>query len=323
MTLIDQAIREPEVESARHYAQRVYQLAWFYVILFFCSLAGIGMLIWQAQLYVTLAQRSNVETLTLAFFFLFFGYLAVLSASGCVGAGRLFWYWARGRLSADLDAVEREKVRALGPPRDQPATVALNKVIELEGQPRLPVTLNIADRAGSMGRLVVDGAELTHYEVTRDGSNTLLAFFVHQVNLVSRERGVPAGMQIIEWKKVDDEATDKYLMLVRFAGHLEQRLGAAELWPKHIMTRADCEELERRLSAICSALRNEAFLPQWEYQGEHKIPLIPEPLGLISLSRTEKRVDPLATMGCAVSIVAVVLFVLVLIVFFPPWVPGK
>jgi hypothetical protein len=68
-----------------------------------------------------------------------------------------------------------------------------------------------------------------------------------------------------------------------FATHLEQHLGAAELWPKHILTQADCAELERRLSALCPALRNDAFLPHWEYQGEHKIPLIPEPLGLISL----------------------------------------
>ena len=80
--------------------------------------------------------------------------------------------------------------------------------------------------------------------------------------------------------------------------------------------------LELRLSAVCGAVRNEAFLPDWEYSGEHKLPLIPEPLGLISLSRTEKRVDPVSSMGCAVLVLGTILAVPALFLLFPPWVPG-
>jgi len=63
-------------------------LAAEYLALFICALTGIALLIWKAQLFVTLAQRSNVETLTIAFFLVFFAYLAALSAPGARGARR-------------------------------------------------------------------------------------------------------------------------------------------------------------------------------------------------------------------------------------------
>jgi hypothetical protein len=46
-------------------------------------------------------------------------------------------------------------------------------------------------------------------------------------------------------------------------------------------------------------------------------------LGLVSLRRNERRVDPVASMGCAVLVVLAVVFVLAIFVVFPPWVPGK
>ena len=85
---------------------------------------------------------------------------------------------------------------------------------------------------------------------------------------------------------------------------------------------ADCQTLEAALADICPALRDEGFLPHWDYEAEHKLPIIPEPLGLISLSRSEKRVDPVLSMGCAVWVVLALLGILVLFVLAPPWVPG-
>jgi hypothetical protein len=77
-----------------------------------------------------------------------------------------------------------------------------------------------------------------------------------------------------------------------------------------------------RLSAICSPLRDGCFLPQCDYQGEHKLPIIPEPLGLVSLSRTEQRVDSVSSMGCPVWMVLAAVGALALLIVFPPWVPG-
>jgi hypothetical protein len=138
-----------------------------------------------------------------------------------------------------------------------------------------------------------------------------------------KRRGEPATLEIVSWKSIDDEAAEQYLGLVRFARNLERHLGADELWPKVRLTDRDCDELERRLRALCPIIRDEAFLPDWEFSAEHKIPIIPEPLGLVTLSRTEQRADPLATMGCAVMVVVVLVTIIGLMIVFPPWVPGS
>jgi hypothetical protein len=88
------------------------------------------------------------------------------------------------------------------------------------------------------------------------------------------------------------------------------------------LTDADCHVLEARLSEICPGLRSEAMLPQWEYSGDHKLPLIPEPLGLFSLGVGEKRVDPIASMGAATLIVGATVLGFAFVIVLPPWVPG-
>ncbi|MBI4499171.1 MAG: hypothetical protein HY689_14875 [Chloroflexi bacterium] len=314
-------IREPATASPQEYAQRVGRLAVAYVALFGISLTGIGLLVWEAQLFVTLAQRSNVETLALAFVLVFFAYFAVLSVRGAAGAARIAYFAALARVRTP-EEVEQRKAQALGPPTPLSLSAALNVVLEKEGLPYRPFILPVTDGVGSMGVIEVDGAEIKHIGALKSGSNSLLAFFVQQVIVVLRERSIQADLDIIHWRQIDDEGTLQYLALVQFARNLERQSGAATLWPKLVLTEADCAELERRLSVLCPALRNEAFLPDWEYAGEHKLPLIPEPLGLVSLSRTEKRVDPVASMGCAVLAVAFLLILLGIFAFFPPWVPG-
>src|SRR4051794_23254120 len=79
-------VREPGVADARDYQRRVRRLALCYIALFVLSSAGIAVLIWRAQLFVSLTQRSNVETLTLAFMLVFFAYLVILSTPGTWGA---------------------------------------------------------------------------------------------------------------------------------------------------------------------------------------------------------------------------------------------
>jgi hypothetical protein len=316
-------VREPSVGSPAEYARRVHRLALAYVGLFVLPLVGITLLLWHAHLLVTLTQRSNVETLTLLFLLIFFMYLATLSLRGALGAVRIAYYALLVRLGRDRLAVERRKAAAMGLPRANGPAAALNKVLEAESQPGRPLCLAVADAAGSLGALEIDGADLRHQEAPRGGSSSLMGFFVEQVNHVLHARGVEAGLDVLHWKKIQDEATGEYLSFVRFARNLEQHLGAAALWPRVTLTDADCRELERRLAAICPALRDEAFLPDWEYSGEHKLPLIPEPLGLVSLSRSETRVDPVASMGCAVLVVGAAVVVLALLALFPPWVPGS
>jgi hypothetical protein len=316
-------IREPGAESAHDYRQRVHRLAAAYVVLFVGSAIGVALLVWQGRLFVSLTQHSNVETLTLAFLMIFFLYLIVLSTPGALGALRIAYYDALlPRLGTSAEEVERRKHAALGPPRNGPPTAALNVILERNGQPGETFCLPVGDAVGEMGEISVDAAGVTHLPKRRDGSNDVLAFFVHQVNRALKQRGERAEVDVVAWQKIDDEATQQYLSTVHFACRLERHLKADELWPKLILTEVDLKEVERRLAAVCPALRSEGFLPDWEYAAEHKLPLVPEPLGLISLSRSERRADPFASMGCAAIVVVGTVAVLALFVFFPPWVPG-
>jgi hypothetical protein len=314
-------VREPGAQSPEDYARRVQRLAQAYLGLLIGSLIGIALLVWRAQYFVALSQRSNVETLTLAFFLVFFGYIAVLSVGGARGSLIILRYELARRRAKDKLEVERQMMRSLGPSRGGPPIVALNRLLERESGTGEAFDLQIADEGGSMGSIHVDGAEVSHYSTVRDGSNTALAYFVHQVNAVL---GLDSsrGLDVVQWQKIDDESTSQYLCMVQFARNLERKLGADELWPRVTLTHDHLRELERRMTAICPALRSEGFLPDWEYAGEHKLPIVPEPLGLISLSRSERRVDPLASMGCAVFVVFAVVAILAIFIVFPPWVPG-
>ena len=311
-------VREPGVEDPHQYRERVHRLAWWYVGLFALSLVGIGLLIWRAQLFVTLTQRSNVETLTLAFLMVFFGYLVVLSAPGAWGVLRML----RLSLGGDWITQQRRKMDALGGQRRGPNIVDVNVLLEQDGRPGEPVELNVGDRAGAMGRIVIDGSRMRFYCAHGDGSNDVLAFVESQVTRLLRDRGDESEVDIVSWKNIDDEAAERYHGMVEFARNLERQLEKGDLWPKVRLDSNELAVLEARLSAICPALRDEGFLPQWDYAAEHKLPIIPEPLGLITLSRTYDRVDPASSMGCAVFVVAAVVVVLAVFILMPPWVPG-
>src|ERR1041384_4692799 len=109
------ALRAPGIQEPAHYARRVRRLAVVYVCLFVSSLVGMVLLIWRCEFFVTLSQRTNVETLTIAFFLLFFGYFAVITAHGALGGVRVGIYHLRARLTRDPARIETSKVSALGP----------------------------------------------------------------------------------------------------------------------------------------------------------------------------------------------------------------
>jgi multisubunit Na+/H+ antiporter MnhC subunit len=90
-----------------------------------------------------------------------------------------------------------------------------------------------------------------------------------------------------------------------------------------VLDEAAVVELERRLTAVCPALRNEGFLPQWEYSAEHKLPIVPEPLGLASLGHSEKRADPLPALFALTAVVLTAVAILLVAIIAPPWVPGR
>jgi hypothetical protein len=313
-------IREPDVADPGRYRRRVAELAAIYVAIFGLSGAGIVLLIVHGRLFVTLSQRSNVETLTIAFLLLFFGYIAFISVRGAWGGLRIAGYRVAARLARDPQRVEQRKIAALAGPGKRHA-VAVNLLIEQADHPGEAFEVRVADDAGCVGEIHVDGARIEHRSGHRGGSNDLLAYFVRQVSSV---RGSdPEELNVLHWKSVDDEGWYQYLAGVESMRMLGRRVGGGPFWPGVTLSRAQCDELRRRMGAVCRAVREEAFLPQLEYEGEHKIPIIPEPLGIISLGRRERRVDPLSSMGVALIIVAAVVALIVLFIVRPPWVPGR
>jgi hypothetical protein len=320
--LIQMVVREPGAQSVPAYTKRVHRLSVVYLVMFTASAVGLFMLVWRSRFLVTLTQRSNVETLVLVFFLVFFAYVGSLSAKGAYGGVRVLWWGALGK-THDVWKIERKKQAAMASGKDpEHPSAAMNLVVEREGRVGEEVVLEIADEAGQLGRIRIDGAEITLEATHRDGSNNVLNFVIEQVNEMMKPRRARRRLEVVEWNKISDEAAHEFLAHVEFARNLEKKLGGDPLWPRVILSDQDCRELERRLASLCPAIRSESFLPDWEYRGEHKLPIIPEPLGLISLSRSERRVDPEASMSAAAVVVVIAVAILAYIIMVPPWVPG-
>ena len=83
------------------------------------------------------------------------------------------------------------------------------------------------------------------------------------------------------------------------------------------------DTIQQEIRKLLPALRNEAHLPKLEYEVNYNVPVLPEPLAMLQLTRRENRADPIVTMGCASIVMFFVLLVLVFFILLPPWVPSK
>jgi hypothetical protein len=311
--LMKRLVSEPGAQSAGDFRRRVRLLAGTYAVLFVSSTGGAVVLALHGKLFVTLAQRSNVETLTIAFLLVFYAYLAALSGRGALGAARIFFYALRRKVSRDPRAERRRQAEMLKD-RDDGPWAALSRVVQrTDGA---PLRFALADEDGDYGALEVDGARVTQVR-TPAGSADLIAYFVRQIAEVAGE-----DVSVVAWGQLDEDEGEKYLAQVEFARALQRQLGAPPLWPTVALSPAHCDAVAERLARIMPALLEDALLPDWEYQAEHKLPVIPEPLGLVSLGRSAKRADPVATMGFATLMVLLTFGVIVLFILHKPWVPG-
>jgi hypothetical protein len=301
-------LMEPGVSDAAHYRRRVRWLAIVHLALFLLSLVGFALLVWKGRFFVTLSQRSNVETLTIAFFLLFFGYFAVVTSPGALGALRI----------AMLHGDEKKKQNRLAKRKRQPgAAAAFEKAIEIKGRPGEPFNIELRDEYGSLGRLHFCGVKIQHLDAFEDGSNALLAYVEQKIGKVTGH-----DVEIVQWESTSEEEMLQYVATSDAMRAIGRKL-EIETWPTITITEEQLRTIEDDLVHVCPALRSEAFLPDWEFEGEHKLPIIPEPLGIISLSRKEKRVDPLSAMVAAVSIVAIVVALVIFFIVRPPWIPGR
>jgi hypothetical protein len=316
-------VREQSTSTVADYSKRVYRLAGTYLGIVLAASVSILLILWHGKLFITLSQRSNVETLTLAVVLILFAYLVVVCLPGAWGAFKIMAYNLPGWLGQDRKAVEQRKQKALKVRQTPPDAVYLNCLVCREGKADAPLRLPLQDEAGSLGTIVIVGAKMTHEQAASHSSNSVFAFFEQRIQKLVQEREPEAEVQIVQWATIDDEKALQYDSLVRFSRNLEKHLGSDSLWPSIVLTDDDIATLTREGGELCPALRNESHLPDLEYQAEHRLPIIPEPLAFVSLSRQEQRADPMASMGCAFLVTLVILAILIVFIFLPPWTPSK
>jgi hypothetical protein len=316
-------VGEQGTSSVPEYRARVRRLAVFYAGIVVFAVASIAMLIVRGRFFVTLAQRSNVETATIAVIIVLFAYLAVVSLRGAIGALRISFLAIPAVFGAEHGGVERRKQRALSWSDEKSGSVYLNALVRRAGGGDEPIEIELADDSGSLGTLVIDGAELSHRKAPAHSSNSIFAYFERRIEMLAEARDPDVRLSIIEWTSIDDEAALRYGSLVTFSRRLEAHLGCDALWPVVELTDDDLATLRREARQLCPILRNEAFLPDLEYEAEHRLPIIPEPLAFVTLSRSERRADPHASMGCAFIVTLAITIVVALMLWMPPWVPGK
>jgi hypothetical protein len=229
---------------------------------------------------------------------------------------RIGMFRLRARAMGDHARLEATKIAALGE-RGPGPSAAFDRAIEVEGHPGEPWEIELRDDHGSMGRLRISGVRVEHLDAYRGGSNGLLGFFEAKLAKLSDDK-----VAIVQWQSTSDEALRQYVVTADAIRALGRSMQAV-VWPTVVVTAEHRRALEDELRALCPALRDEAFLPDWEYEGEHKLPIIPEPLGIISLSRTERRVDPLSSLSATLVVVLLVVGLVCFFLLRSPWVPGR
>ena len=301
-------LEEPGVSDPAHYAKRVRWLAFAHFALFALSLGGFALLIWKSRFFVTLAQRSNVETLTITFFLLLFAYFSTLTSPGALGALRILA--TAGNQKKKQTTLEQRK-------RTPGGAAAFDKALELDGKPGEPFNVELRDEIGGLGRIRFHGVKIEILDTYRDGSSSLLGYVEQQIQKITGH-----DLTIVHWKSTSEEELNAMMSTSQAMLAIGRKL-EIETWPTIRLTEEQRQRLEAELSQLCPALRNEAFLPDWEFEGEHKLPIIPEPLGIISLKRSERRVDALSSMTAALLVISVAVALLVFFIVRPPWVPGR
>ncbi|MBF6612237.1 MAG: hypothetical protein IVW55_03835 [Chloroflexi bacterium] len=325
MSLSEDVIREQVIERPGRYASRVRWIAVIYFVLNIISLVIIAIIAWKIRFFITLAQRSNVETLTIAIIFVLALYYLVATFRGFVGALRILWLNSpalMARTDKDRQAVERRKHSALKIGGDSKA-VYLDKAVCVEGKEGEPIIWQVGDDAGKLGELALDGVRVTYYPLKEGMSNSLFEYLASQVEQAMQKRDLEAKLQITQWSSIDADEASAYYSMVQAFRNLEKQLDKGVVWPTVTITQEDVAGVQEKIRDLTPALRNESFLPDLEFAVEYNVPVIPEPLGFVRLTRNDNRADPVFTMGCAVSAMLIVMLVLTLFILLPPWLPSK
>jgi hypothetical protein len=264
---------------------------------------------------VTLAQRSNVETLLIAFVAVLALYLLVTTAPSTAGSAAILVLRGLGHergqrlMQRRIDRTEREDKRAY-----------LNVIVKAPGGGTLD--LPIEDEFGRIGELRLDGGEVGLIGVPGTLSISPVRLAVTLLDEQGDLDGTDCPPKIVFWASVGEGPSEAYGSQVRAFKRLEAALGKP-LWPAVSIGEEEVERLRQMLRQAAPHLREDCLLPDIEYETEFTIPIIPEPLALVQLRRSQQHSDAVASMGCATLVMLAILATLCGLLLWPPWVPGK
>ena len=314
-SLVRTAARTPQ-----RYAAKVRWLAVVYVAINLVAAVVIAIVLWRIRYLVTITQRSNVETLVLAIVVVLAMYYIASTARGFIGAVRIAWLSVPKLWNHDPKAVERRKHRAL---TDGGTTmsVCFDRVVRAAGDDA--ITWPIADAAGRLGALTIEGAAAIWHPIKAGVNNSLFEFLAEQVNAVLCRRDPELRLEIVFWGNVDSEAAAVYRGAVTAFDTLAERLGGGPVWPSLQLSREEIDAIGDSLLELVPALRNEALLPDLEYEIEYSVPILPEPLAFVQLKRREPRADPVLSMSYSLLVQMFILGLLLLLLAYPPWLPSR
>jgi hypothetical protein len=325
VALAEKFVKQHLVRTPDRYAARVRWMAAIYFVLNAISIVIIIAIAWRVQYFVTLSQRSNVETLTLAIIFILAFYYMVTTFKGFVGSLRLLWYNSPLIFSRDEKARERtetRKHRAI-PTKGTNKYACFDRTVRLEGSPNESIKFEVADSTGKLGEMVIEGVKASYYPIKQGMNDSIFEFLADQIEEQMQKHDLDAKLQVVQFSTIDEDQASAYFSLTHAFENLEDQLGKGPIWPVAVLSADEVAEIQEQIRTLVPALRDEAFLPDVEYQVEYNVPILPEPLGMLRLTRRENRADPVATMGCAGLIMLLVMLLLTIIILWPPWVPSK
>jgi hypothetical protein len=318
MALAERLVKQQLTITPERYANKVRWTAATYFILNLVSVIIMVTIIWRGQFFVTLSQRSNVETLALLIVFVLALYYVLTTFKGFVGALRILW------LNSPFIRGDRERIKHQAiPVGSTPIYVCLDRAIRRQDRPDEPIRWDVADEAGKLGELELDGVKFTYYPLKDGMDNSIFEFMTDQLERVLWKRTPDTQIEIAHWASINGDQASQYLSMVQALDTLGRRTGGGPVWPSHEIDEQDIQEIGAELTKLVPTLRNEAHLPKLEYEVSYNIPVLPEPLGLLRLTRRDNRADPIVSMGCASFVMLFVLLLLVFFIFLPPWVPSK
>ncbi len=315
MSKLWELMEAPAVDpSSLH--RRTNWLVAIHLVLAVAALAVLALVALRIRLLITLAQRSNVETLVIAFVVIFLGYMLITTGPASIGAVRLLGYRLLGTERAQR-ALQR---KARG---DKKKTMRSYLNVVVRGPRGQDIEVPIQDRFGKLCSVRIHLTEVAFVDAPRELTHSALQLVVKTLEKVGTLEGTDHDLRVIYWDSLEEGQAEAYASQVSAFDRLEKALGKEPLWPVLHVDAGGVARLQEMLREAAPLFRESLLLPDIEYSAEFTIPIIPEPFAFMRLTRRKEHADAVASMGCATLVALVFLAAIAWVVVNPPWVPGK